>query len=573
MITLHFYNGMDETQLKTVLRSCFNSSEVVGLENNEGAVYPLSLILKNPTYFTNHKYAAVTKNQSALLEDSNQFNPDVYNRIESIYENESLIKLSDDRAFISDSPFLEFDGGPLTIGDAKEVLGLGHYSSEFIIDFLIEHIEIVGDDVDEDESSWLISEIQFETAMSQLLNRQRADLSIEQRAISEYLVHSVFSLFDDEGTGHCDLRELGCGLMLFSGGEIVDRAQMAYKLVAESDNEEETGNEGVNVDMMIIAIASVLKVVAILNSSYLQSCDPFDTAEEITKRAFIRAKLLLSEGCSIAQEDFEYWFAVVLSIYNETEEEDGVEEEEGGEYKEGSSPEEIELRLKREQKYVPSELQIDTESEKCDADVDYENGDCRETMPHTDVVLELRRAAELLGLTGVASEDLMELLGEISSEGMLSEESWQNYLYEFVVGDEEDQIQGVELGMKIFKAFDLYENSVVSYIDFCSGLSFLCDSPTEDKIMVAFVLNDRDTLGIISVNDFKNLVLACLRVVIACSSLAEDKLDSAGVELEELANLTVMEGLAVMELSYDDSLTLEIVSEIAFKCVAISAVL
>ena len=53
--------------------------------------------------------------------------------------------------------------------------------------------------------------------------------------------------------------------------------------------------------------------------------------------------------------------------------------------------------------------------------------------------------------------------------------------------------------------------------------------------------------------------------------LAAIRMKTSGVSLENLAHLTVMEGLAVMELTYDDALTLETVSEIALKCVALSA--
>ena len=109
---------------------------------------------------------------------------------------------------------------------------------------------------------------------------------------------SIFSLFDDMSMGYCDLRELGCGLMLFCGGEIIDRAQMAYNLVAEADDEEDedTGRypyekDGVTREMMVTAIASLLKVVGVLNSAYLNSCDPVETAEDITDRAFRRAKV------------------------------------------------------------------------------------------------------------------------------------------------------------------------------------------------------------------------------------------------------------------------------------------
>lgn len=572
------YDGMVISELKDLLRSCFDGHDVIGLQNRGGVVYPLSLVLMCTDDFTDEKFAAVVKKQDTLLlEDSQPCDTlDIYaekffRNGASLYENESLIKLSEATQSEISDPYYEYNGGPLTIAEAKSVLGLGQYSSEFIIDFLIEQIEADEDTCDE-ESSWLISKSQFDNAMFQLLNRQLINFSVEQRALSEYVVRSIFSLFNDNNSGYCDLREIGCGLMLFSGGEIIDRAQMAYKLVAESDSQDMTGiengerrDEGVNTEMMTTAIASVLKVVAALNSSYLNSCDPVNTAEEITKRAFIRAKLLLSGGGSITQDDFEYWFSVVLTIYNEIEaaKDENEEEVEGK-----NSPYKAEDSEHSET--VSPQLSIDTESAKYNPDTDFENGDVRETIPPNAVVMELRRAKQLLGLTGVAAEDLMELLGDISARGFLAEEAWLEFLYEFVVGDEEEQMQGIRLGLQIFKAFDLFDKNLVPYTNFCAGLALLTDSPPEDKIMVAFVLNDTQSIGSISVLEFQNLVLSCLRVIVTCSPLAEDKVLRGGLSIEDLAGLTVMEGLAVMKLSYDDSLTLEIISEISYKCVAIS---
>lgn len=578
-IALH--DGMEVADFRALLSSCFMGCEIIGLQNSQGVIFPISMIVKNPGDFGNKKFAAVLKQQaSGLLEDSKLPHTENHTNgmgFEKEQENNgirSLVKFSphqprDHHDFIPENTFSEFQNMALSISEAKALLGLGKYSSEFIIDFLIGKI---GNDYEAsgDESSWLITEQQFDSAMLQLLNRQYVDLTIEQRSLSDYLVHSIFSVFDEERSGFCDLTELGCGLMLFSGGEIVDRAQMAYKLVAEwhgtDDEDGQRCNQGVKTEMMTTAIASVLKVVAILNSSYLNSCDPLNTADEITKRAFIRAKLRMSADSVIGQEDFEYWFSVVLTIYDEVEEEEQVVVED-------IAPKHTNGRKQKNgmAKAKAINLSIDTESAKYNADTDLENGDVRVTMAPNAVVLELQRAKSLLGLAGVAAEDLMELLGEVSSEGLLSDETWREYLSEFVVGNKSEKKIGVELGMQLFRAFDFHRNNEVNYIDFCAGLTLLSDSPVEDKIMVAFVLNDTESIGMISVPELQSLILGSLRVVVACSATAAKRVEKGGIAIEELARLTVLEGLAVMELSTEDSLTLETVSEIALKCIALSA--
>ena len=573
-IVLH--DGIDGLELNNLFKSCFAGHEIIGLQNNEGVVYPLSMILRNPSNFGNMKFAAIVRN----IREEQTANPKSFDIIDwqsgsgiknekSISVNKSLLKVTNS-ALLRPDPTADLIFST-TIAEAKDVLGLGQFSAEFVIEFLIGVIA----DGDDDESSWLISKAQFDSAISQLAYRQYLKLSSEQQKLSDFIVRSIFTIFDEESSGYCDLRELGCGLMLFAGGEIIDRAQMAYKLVAESHDSEgysinDYGHEdGVSIDMMTVAMASVLKVVAILNNSYLNSCDPITTAEEITKRAFIRAKLsLLSDG-TISQEDFEYWFSVVLTIYNEIEEDDDDDEE-------GTEVENITDTVILPKKAVvnyfsANNLSIDTDSALYDADLDIENGDVRTTMPPNPVVLELQRAKYLLGLTGVPAEDLMELLGQVSSDGVLSAATWEEYLTEFVVGDKNDKKLGTELGMKLFRAFDKNDDETVSYIDFCAGLSLLSDSPIEDKIMVAFVLNDTESVGMITVPELENLILGSLRVVVACSALAATRMKTSGVSLENLSHLTVMEGLAVMELTYHDALTLETVSEIALKCVALSA--
>jgi hypothetical protein len=136
-----------------------------------------------------------------------------------------------------------------------------------------------------------------------------------------------------------------------------------------------------------------------------------------------------------------------------------------------------------------------------------------------------------------------------------------------------DQALALQLGMKIFRAFDPFDQDAVPYVYFCAGLALLTDSPVEDKVMVAFVLCDSEGVGQITVTEFQNMVLASLKVALACSQLATAKLEQSGTRatLEDLARLTVAEGLAVLNLSPEDPLSLELVSEIALKCVSLSA--
>ena len=111
--------------------------------------------------------------------------------------------------------------------------------------------------------------------------------------------------------------------------------------------------------------------------------------------------MLLADGSCIAKEDFEYWFSVVLTIYDEI-----GRPRRGGE--QGPS--------------ADDGLLIETAGLEYDPEEDGQ--DVRETLPPSAVVLELRAAQELLGLHGVPAEDLMELLGELSVRGRLPVDAW-----------------------------------------------------------------------------------------------------------------------------------------------------
>ena len=618
--------------LNLLLSAAFSCGDVIGLQDERDVIYPLSLVLLDPSRFAIGRYAVLSKNEDFQTTQHKteqkylNYSRESERRAAAQEEEEEEDDEEDDDEEEND-PFFEFEGGPVTIAEAREAVGIEGFSAEFIIDYLIEQR-----DRKEEQATWLMSEYQFETALSQLSSVKYNSSSLKQRALCDYIVASIFSLFDETNYGYCDLRELGCGMMLFCGGEIIDRAQMAYQLVAESDDDDDDNvavnnqypKDGVTREMMVTAIASLLKVntvhppitnisfsiktyldslfveyfcslflslfpshhsfyssfqvVGVLNSSYLNSCDPIETAEDITNRAFVRAKVLLADGSCIAKDDFEYWFSVVLTIYDEIGRPRRIGLLTSGSETNGDSLNSSRDYSLNDSSYTSgtedSNLMIDTAGLDYDPEEEGDHGDVRETLPPSAVVLELRDAQEKLGLHGVPAEDLMELLGELSVKGMLHIDAWNDFLENFTAHDDpREQALAMQLGMKIFQAFDPFDQDAVPYVYFCAGLALLTDSPVEDKIMVAFVLCDTSGNGNITVTEFQNLVLASLKVAIACCSLAKAKLEQSGTRatLEDLARLTVAEGLAVMGLDADEPLTLELVSEIALKCVALSA--
>ena len=271
--------GMRLRDLNLLLSAAFDCGDVIGLQDDRDIVYPLSLVLLDPSRFAIGRYAVLSKNE--------EFQP-TQHRAEQKYLNYNRelerraaaqeVEDDDDDEEDEDEendPFFEFEGGPVTIAEAREAVGIEGFSAEFIIDYLIEQ----RDRKEEQQATWLMSEYQFETALSQLSSVKYSASSLKQRALCDYIVASIFSLFDETNSGYCDLRELGCGMMLFCGGEIIDRAQMAYQLVAESDDDDDDDNavsnqypkDGVTREMMVTAIASLLKVQPTTRSTHPHS--------------------------------------------------------------------------------------------------------------------------------------------------------------------------------------------------------------------------------------------------------------------------------------------------------------
>lgn len=191
------------------------------------------------------------------------------------------------------------------------------------------------------------------------------------------------------------------------------------------------------------------------------------------------------------------------------------------------------------------------------------------------VVLELRSAATLLGLDGFPPDDLMEVLGEGSRQGLLSKERWLVCLQHFVMlagGKKPDLDLAIKLGEKIFAAFQFGDpQGRVNYIEFAAGLSCMCSAPVPDKVMVAFTLIDSDCDGYITASELCSFVASTLRAITACSSLCAAKLASAAVPIDGMAAAVVNEALSTFGLQASSPLDLETVNEMCSDYVLLAS--
>lgn len=126
---------------------------------------------------------------------------------------------------------------------------------------------------------------------------------------------------------------------------------------------------------------------------------------------------------------------------------------------------------------------------------------------------------------------------------------------------------------KIFAFFDPKHSGAAAYAEMAAGLSGLCESPFEDKVMVSFTLMDDDGDQRISIDELRLLVLSHLRVVAACSASAAEKILISGVGLNALAKGVTEEAVRAYEhenLVSLESFTIELVSQIAGECLSLA---
>jgi len=190
------------------------------------------------------------------------------------------------------------------------------------------------------------------------------------------------------------------------------------------------------------------------------------------------------------------------------------------------------------------------------------------------VSLELQAVRSILGFVGFSADDVMDVLGEASHEGLISEFGWFRAITHMCdlnrVIAEEDEDRRDEAMLFAGKIFDglagLYPplrsasgERVVSYSLLLAAVTILCDCPPEEKLLTAFmVLSDSvvgppcdpavgDLEGVVSlaslsnVTDFFRGVFAVLHAV---SPTVQDITHKVGVSPDDMASVAMQSAVA-----------------------------
>ena len=437
-----------------------------------------------------------------------------------------------------DVSFEDYDGEQITLEKARQIIGLDAFPSSFVVAFFEELV---------DEGS-ILKHAKFHYGLSKLISRNYMTLSTTDRAAADHIITSIYPLCELDETGCADARDVLTMLLLFCGGDLDGKAHSAFYLFSDDDN-------GVSAERMASCLTSIFKIVSVLDPSFSDSSSPDSIAATFTLNIFAQAGLTLYNEQKLSQDTFEKWFILIIAQFEDNSN--------------ASSPVEYSHEPVQENKEDNNnEIIIDEDEDAIDLD---------EESPPSAVVLELRRARTILGLNGYSADDLMETLGESAPNGKLSATAFLatlNNITRLSMYDEEKRAEALRLGMKIFKYFDSGSTGYVSYIDFAVGLTSLCDSPIEDKIMVNFVLLDGNGDGLLTFAEFERMIIANMKVVLASSSLAASKVHTLVPSITDapilLARAAILESLRTIN-PVDQTLSMQDVLAMCDDCCQIAA--
>jgi hypothetical protein len=187
------------------------------------------------------------------------------------------------------------------------------------------------------------------------------------------------------------------------------------------------------------------------------------------------------------------------------------------------------------------------------------------------VKLEMRAARYLIGLQFFTADDLLDMVGEFSKEGVISSFSWFKVVSSMLtlcgrgeVESRRDTDPTLFLAQRIFNALDIHSVEAVNYTDLVLALANLCNSPVEDRVMVVFTLLDESGAGIIPYEALLRHFVAFYRVISVMSPSISDLIEALGVAIETLARCALDGALSALKFDThaDLLLTLGEVSEI-----------
>ena len=365
---------------------------------------------------------------------------------------------------------------------------------------------------------------------------------------AELIISQVFSLFDISNAGYVDKNDIFSGLSVFCGGTFDHRVQTMFAYTGNSQpqrivhvpEERSLIQTLVTRGQMIEYLLAVLKPVLLFGEYDLDDDLLQSLAVRMINDALSQKLLTTQVNGGVATIDFALWLQRIIRI-----EGSGIGDETGdGEHLSSMSHNDA---------LSPQSLS------------DYSS-------PENSVPDELNAVKSMMGFTGFTAEDVMDLLGEMSREGMITEQNWYQAVNNMCAfnsnsPDEEDdrKDEAYLFAQKVFDSIaNLYpevlsdsNERLVNYSLLLSAVTILCDSPVEDKLFTAFsVLSDtsvetldekdeiRDVQSFASVSNVTDYFRGVFAIIRAVSPAVQNMSGKMGLTCDDMAAATLQCAMA-----------------------------
>ena len=329
------------------------------------------------------------------------------------------------------------------------------------------------------------------------------NLGQEDRDRIEFVVESIFDLFDADGNGTIDFAELASGISVLCGGNRDDKAAAAFALY------DINGDGYISLEEMTQYLRNVFMVLYAANPSTAEAMGGVGAAElagVTAEQCFLEADL--NHDGRLSFDEFKRWYSEGAALGGDA----ATDESEGAD----------------------------------------------------DGWVSLESIRKLSRLELFAAEDVFEEFAVAADEdGLLSRAAFLDVFQNVVAAGIEAsgetlgkaELQRTEAVIEtLFDLFDENGDGTVDFLDLASGLSVLCGGNRDDKAASAFSLYDYNGDGFISLDEFTRYLKCVYRVIYAVEGETV-RATMGGISEDELATATAERCFAEADLNHDGRLS------------------
>ena len=398
-----------------------------------------------------------------------------------------------------------------------------------------------------------LSKEKYYGIFNQLLYNQSSSLDTDSREIIESVKERIFNVYEIAESGYLNIRSLCSGLSLFCGGSWDDKALAVFMAFGITDF--------LTADIMTQHIISIFAMMSEFDPTFLSVFTAVIVAEDMVETAFRSLPIDPDFGEAVmSRSDFSSWLSSGAHSANNYN---------------GSVPK---AQINEEDLVVLTELLETSGSSDEDDDTPpvSRNGFSSSQNATSDetaslIQEELKHAKKTLGLHMFSADDLLDVVGEFSKEGVISASSWDEAILHMLTlgGVPSDQFESaLGISRSLFSRLDTPGLGAVDYSSLILSLSGFCNSPLEDRVMVAFTVLDASKGTEIDFDELLRLFRAMFMAATVLSPSLVRVMVQRNLSPDKLAEIILDESLRSLNFTEVNQkyYSLENVTEIAEYC-------